>query len=149
MTTYEIAWGVDDAQPTGQPVRLVNSGAELDAVFNEIAASGPHMVTVYPADGDPDGPSLQVGIGHPRRGFALWLGPDGGYGFDPALDPLDEELTFDYGGEPTDYGSYRTRLTAEQARHVAHEFVTTGERPRSVAWEVSDRAMGQQTNGRP
>jgi hypothetical protein len=136
MTTYEIAWGVDDSQPTGQPVRLVNSAAELDTVFDEIAADGQHMVTIYPANGDLNGPSLQVGIGHPKRGFVLWLGPDMGYGFDPALEPLDEELTFDYGGEPTDYAPDRTRVTAEQARQAAHEFVATGERTRSVAWEV-------------
>lgn len=77
MTTYEIAWGVDDSQPTGQPVRLVSSAAELDAVFDEIAAGGQYMVTIYPANGDPDGPSLQVGIGHPKRGFVLWLGVGG------------------------------------------------------------------------
>jgi len=133
MTTYEIAWGLDETEPTGQPVRQVQSAAELDAVLDEISATEQFMVTIYPVGGEPDGPSMQIGIGHPQRGFVLWLGSDPGYAVDLDNEPLGEDLTFDYGGEPTDYGPARTRVSSEQVRQAVREFVATGARPRFAA----------------
>jgi Immunity protein Imm1 len=134
---YVVGWGRDDTQPTGQGQVPVGSVAELDAVLDEIEATGiVYVVDICPDDDDREGPyGLQIGVGPIERSFAVYIGePAGGLGCNPDLPEWHSSITFDYGGEPTEYGPDRLRLTAAQVRQLARTYVRTGEQPTTVAW---------------
>ncbi|MGA8115901.1 MAG: Imm1 family immunity protein [Actinocatenispora sp.] len=138
MTTFTVAWGRDDTQPDGQHSVQVSTVAELDDVLDRIEATGAAFaVDIYRTDDPHEIPyGLQLGVGHQHRPFLLYAGdaPAGGLGVDTAVEEWPEDIEFDTGGEPTGYGPDRTRVTAEQARHAAGEYVTTGRRPTTGTW---------------
>jgi hypothetical protein len=120
--SYVIGWGRDDTQPTRPREVPVTSVAELDAVLDEIEAAGTaYLVDISPADDDHEVPyGLQIGIGPIERSFAVYIGePAGGLGDDPELPECHSSITFDHGGEPTEYGPDQLRLTPAQVRQLA------------------------------
>jgi hypothetical protein len=79
---------------------------------------------------------LQVGVGHPSRAFA-WMGP---YAVKDSLRPYIEDIWYDYGGTPTAYSPFRTRVTFEIASNIAAQFFSSaGIRvPTGVRWVELD-----------
>jgi Immunity protein Imm1 len=135
--SYLVGWGRDDAQPGGQYEVVVNDTDELDLVLDRIAQAGvPQMVDIVPSDdAHPIPYGLQIGLGTNDRSFAVYFGePAGGVGYDPDLPPAPASIRFDYGGEPTDYDPDQLRLTPEQVRQAAREYVATGQRPTNISW---------------
>jgi hypothetical protein len=108
--------------------------ALLDALTEQAEVSGPVVVGIYRQDGT-HWFGMDVGIGHPERSFLFATGDDGGYGFEPGLEPWPEDISFDYGGTPTDYHPEETRVRSVTARRAARELVTTGRLPGCVQWE--------------
>jgi Immunity protein Imm1 len=51
-----------------------------------------------------------------------------------SLAPAPAAISFDYGGELTDYHPDKLRLTPKQVRQAAREYVTTGKRPTNISW---------------
>lgn len=136
--TYLIGWGRDDSQPTGQNEVAITTPEELDSVLDEIEATGrPYLVDITPADDDHDVPyGLQIGVGPTPRSFAIYIGePAGGIGYDLHLPAIDTSIVFDAGGEPTPYDPQRLRLTPDQARTAAREYVRTRQRPTYINWD--------------
>lgn len=137
--TYVVDWGRDDNET---PVSTVD---ELDAVLDQIgqqaAQHGPIAVDVFPDD-DQDGTEpdyvpygLEIGIGYPDRSYVSYTGePASGFAYDPDLPPLEDTRTYNYGGEPAWYDPEHTRITPQQARDAAREYVRTGQRPACVRW---------------
>ncbi|MFC6016105.1 Imm1 family immunity protein [Plantactinospora solaniradicis] len=134
--------------------RTVDGIAELDAVLADLAAisARPQVVGLYPPRFlEPDFsldellglPSLQLGIGHPARGFLLWLGPGHGLGYEVELPPWPSgvrEIEFDHGGEPVYCGPYRAAVTPAAVRDAALEYAATGARPGRVLWRDDSAA---------
>ncbi|MFD0974356.1 Imm1 family immunity protein [Plantactinospora endophytica] len=128
--------------------RAVHGIAELEALLARLAliSTGPHVVGLYPPRFlEPDfrpvnvrtSPSLQLGIGHPVRGFLYWTGPVSSLGYEPELPPWpdgESMIEFDYGGDPLVCGPTLTRVTAGAVRDSALEYAATGERPTRVRW---------------
>jgi hypothetical protein len=119
---------------------VVNDTDELDAVLDRIARAGiPQLVDISPLDDTHSVPyGLQIGVGTADRSFAIYIGqPAGGVGYDPDLSPPPASTRFDAGGEPTDYHPEQLRLTPEQVRQAAREYVATGQRPTNVSWTAA------------
>lgn len=134
--TFTVEWGEHQAQ--------VSTVAELDAVLDRATQDRSPSGLPYKIDlvldgsgGDVGERGLQLGLGYPERAFLMWFGePAGGMGYEPALPPWDRKvLSFDYGGVPTEDGPERLRVSPGAARRAAWEFMETGRRPESVAWE--------------
>lgn len=129
----------------------ISTVAELDEFLDKVTAAG-GLYGVQIAQGtaaqwDPlnnDGaadelPVLDLGIGHPERSYLVYYGEPFGWGRDDTLTELTERLVFNCGGESEERSIQRTKVTAEQARHAAREFIKTGQRPTNVEWfEPSD-----------
>ena len=95
----------------------------------------PYVLTVTPAgDLGPLPSGLQIGVGHPTRSFVLWHGEDGGYGFEPGLEPGPAGLRFDQGGQPIYPDPQDLRVTPEVARAAVREYLVTSQRPGCVRW---------------
>lgn len=139
--------------------RAVDGVAELDAILADLTALpvGPQVVGLYPPrflEPDfslselPGLPSLQLGIGHPTRGFLLWLGPGHGLGYESELPPWPagvREIEFDYGGEPVHCDPHRAAVSPATVRDAALEYAATGTRPTCVRWRSnrpSDNPLG-------
>ncbi len=133
---FMIEWGLDRA--TGQcHEQPVSSVEELEAALRGIAAErgrgdAPYVVTVYPVDADHEG--LQVGVGHPDRGFVLFVSEGGGYGVEPGVDGWPEAIGWDYNGQLTDYKPAWTRVRPEAVRQAALQYIRTGQRPGNLRW---------------
>ncbi|GIL32038.1 Imm1 family immunity protein [Actinocatenispora comari] len=140
--TYTVSWGADDDHPSGQHVVEVATPGDLDDALNALDASGQlFVVDIYRSDDEHDIPfGLQLGIGHPERSFVIYLGdqPAAGLAVDRSLPEWPEDITFDYGGEPTDYHPNQTRVTSRQARDAAREYMQTGKRPTHLHWDTGD-----------
>jgi hypothetical protein len=54
----------------------------------------------------------------------------GGWGVEASLEPLPEDLDYNYGLVEPD----RTRVTAAAARRAVQEYVTTGKQPTNLSW---------------
>ncbi|MDW5324974.1 Imm1 family immunity protein [Plantactinospora sp. KLBMP9567] len=131
--------------------RAVSGIAELDALLAGLAVTsrGPHVVGLYPPrflepgfrPGTPPAlPSLQLGLGHPMRGFLYWAGPTGSLGYEPELPPWPaevERIEFDYGGDPIACGPKLATVTPGAVRDAALEYAATGARPTRVGWRDS------------
>ncbi|MEQ4300050.1 Imm1 family immunity protein [Plantactinospora sp. B6F1] len=129
----------------------VGSVAELDALLGGLAAlmPEPQVVGMYTPrflepgfrPGTPSTlPSLQLGLGHPVRGFLYWTGPTGSLGYEPELPPWPvgvERIEFDYGGEPIACGPKLACVTPGAVRDAALEYAVTGVRPTRVRWRDS------------
>ncbi|MGA8112621.1 MAG: Imm1 family immunity protein [Actinocatenispora sp.] len=133
--TYLVHWGRDNE-------RTVSTVEELDAALDEAEGQrgddgSSYLVDIVDQD-DPDLMlGLQIGVGHPDRGFVFYSGltaAETGYAADPYLPALGGEIGFDYGGQWTGYEPAKTRLTPSQVRRAARDYVATGRRPTSVAW---------------
>jgi hypothetical protein len=75
---------------------------------------------------------LDVGLGHPTRAFA-WSGK---YGVEDLVAALTESIWFDYGGTPTEYLPFCTRVTPAMALQVAQDFMRSdGQLSSSLRWE--------------
>jgi hypothetical protein len=139
--SYTVEWGRDESEPDGHGLALVATQVELDATLDAItgrcAATGHlYVVHVYlteDADGLPAG--VQIGIGHPERSFAYWLGDEGGSAFIPDLPAGPAGLRFDYGGQPLYPTPAELRLRPTDARRVAEDYLRTGQRPKGVRWQ--------------
>ncbi|MDG4786665.1 Imm1 family immunity protein [Micromonospora sp. WMMD1102] len=129
----------------------MGSVAELDALLGCLAALAPEpqVVGLYPPrflepgfrPGMPPAlPSLQLGLGHPVRGFLYWTGPVGSSGYEPELPPWPaevERIEFDYGGERIACGPDLASVTPGAVRDAALEYAATGARPTRVRWRDS------------
>ncbi|MGI5151955.1 Imm1 family immunity protein [Plantactinospora sp. CA-294935] len=128
--------------------RAVDGIAELDALLAGLAtiSIGPHVVGVYPPRFlKPDlrpgelltSPSLQLGLGHPARGFLYWTGPASVLGYEADLPPWPDgipEIEFDYGDDRIGCGPNLACVTPGAVRDAALEYAATGKRPTRVCW---------------
>jgi hypothetical protein len=76
----------------------------------------------------------RVYIGHPDRGFVLFVAHGGGYGHEPGVGDWPEPITWDYNGQLAECKPAWTRVTPPVARAAAREYVQTGSRPGSLVW---------------
>jgi hypothetical protein len=134
VSTYTLAWGWNDADPSGQNTIQVTTIEELDAALDSLTTGGPYLITVYEgtwATGEPARPDgFQLVWGHPQRAALTWLGDDAAIAVDPSLPQWPEPI-----GHDQDAASpRRTRLTPAQARRALREYLRTGRRPTSVVW---------------
>lgn len=92
--TYLVHWGRDHDHTIG----IVE---ELDAVLDQVKqqrgdAGAPFMVDIVDNDADPELIiGLQIGVGHPERGFVFYTGQtmaESGYAVDPDLEPAAGEI---------------------------------------------------------
>lgn len=140
MTEYELSWGSTD--PAGGTEKITTT-AELDHVLDRVeqlrSTDGlPFLITVTQL-GSGDGVieyGLQIGVGHPHRSRLLYVGPPaGGFAYNPDTPPWDSDISFDFGGIPTEDDPNHTRLTPNLARQAARQYVDTGQRPTCVSWQ--------------
>lgn len=123
MTTYVIEWG-RDPQTRGCHRQQIIEVDQLQHVLDDIhAASTPTVVSLYNAD-DPDGPGLQIGLGHTTHAFALPIEAGGDYAVNDAVPVLADDVVYDYNGEPTEYEPAELRITPQQAMQLACRYVT-------------------------
>ncbi|HEV7965105.1 MAG TPA: Imm1 family immunity protein [Actinoplanes sp.] len=134
-----LHWGRDNA-------RRISTVAELEGLLSFLATirgrdGAPHAVDLLPAGATEGG--LQLGIGHPRRAFAVWLGGDdtvsgrGSYGIDDDLEAWPEPISFDCGVEVVDFKPAWTRVTPEQAMRAAREYMLTGTKPTCLRFDAN------------
>ena len=119
--TYTIEWSGSAAE--------VTTAEEADAILDRIAADPRTYLThVVPANDDS---MMELVWGHPERAMVMYADENqGGWGFEPSLPSLTEDLNYDHGSiEPE-----RTRVTATAARQAVREYVTTGKRPTNLSW---------------
>src|SRR2546421_9896279 len=104
---YTLHWGRDNA-------RRISSVADLEGLLSFLTTvrgreGAPHGVDLMPAGAA--GGGLQIGVGHPHRGFVVWLDADanhsivpghGGSGTGDALDPWPEPVRLACGAGRTD-----------------------------------------------
>ncbi|MFI6779836.1 Imm1 family immunity protein [Micromonospora sp. NPDC050276] len=126
---YSVYWGADNTAQVSAP-------ADLDAVLDQVAAQGRHIVDVVPDDNDDLG--LQIGVGHPDRAVLLVFGVGGGYAYDARLAPWPEPIDYDQGGQVTTYVPAQTKLTPAKARHAAHHYLLTGTPPADLQLDAGD-----------
>ncbi len=113
-----------------EPQISVADANDLDAILDRLAprrgrGGAPYMVRIFTLDKDGEYVGIQIGVGHPRRSFVFYAGePGGGYGQQTGIPPLTGEITFDCGGQATEYPPGWARVTPETARQAAREFVT-------------------------
>lgn len=119
---------------------------ELDAFLDTVAATGQQYgiqiaqgtITQWePAnknDARDELPILELGIGHPERSYLIYYGEPFGWGINHDLPELAEHLAYNGGGESEERNPRRTRVSIDQAREAAREFIKTGQRPTNVDW---------------
>ncbi|MFC6022805.1 Imm1 family immunity protein [Plantactinospora solaniradicis] len=136
MSRYIVTWGLDEQADDTYRV-IVGNVDELDRVLDTIERTSDddnaaYVVTIL-AEDDPDAHrAIQIGVGRSDRGFLLYLGEDGGYGYEPGLSPWPETVVFDYNGEATEYKPARTRITPAVVRAAARGYLTAT-RPQTIA----------------
>jgi hypothetical protein len=139
VTTYTVAWGIDEVSETGQQTIEVTTPEELDAALDRVHAESeqPILVDIYPSDWTglvP--PGLQLGLGHPERALLVYADAEGSaYAIDPAIPDWPETITFEYGGQPTEVDPQRVRATPKAVRQAAREYIETGQRSTCLRWE--------------
>ena len=136
---YQVSWGRD----VGNAV--VTNVEELDAVLDTIGpvdsdvAYSVAIIAEAPSD-DPCPSTLDIGIGHPHRSFAYYVGAaeDSAWGFQPELAPT-ADVYADYAGVVTEVWPERTRVSPDVARQAAREFVSAcTQRPSCLSWDIDD-----------
>jgi hypothetical protein len=142
MTEYEVSWGSTD--PAGGTEKI-STAAELDQILDRVehllSRDGLSFLVTITELGSGDGLieyGLQIGVGHPHRSRLVYVGPPaGGIGYSPDLPPWDGgDISFDFGGVPTEDSTDHTRITPHLARQAAREYVSTGQRPTCVSWQT-------------
>ena len=128
---FTLHWG------TGNSARI-HTVDDLDTLLGVLAmscgaAGAPYAVDLLPA-GAADG-GLQLGVGHPHRGFVLALDAGGGYAVEPDLEPWPEPIAFDCGYDVLDFKPAWTRVMPDTALDAARDFVRTGDRPAWLAFD--------------
>jgi hypothetical protein len=121
--TYTIGWSYGSAR--------VETAEETGAVLDRVATDPRGPLLMHVAPGDDNGSLMELVWGHPDRAMVMYADNDqGGWGVDPSLPPLAEDLDYNYGSvEPA-----RTRVTAAAARKAVQEYVTTGKQPTNLSW---------------
>jgi hypothetical protein len=138
--TYTVEWGYDDTQPDGHGLAELSTAEEVGTLLDSIGAQCAKadtlvVVYVYPSDEDDGLPTgMQIGVGHPERSFAYWMGDEGGVASEPDLSPGPAGLGFDYGGQPFFPTPDELRIRPETARLLAQDYVRTGRRPTRTDW---------------
>ncbi len=148
---YTLHWGRDNA-------RRISSVADLEGLLSFLTTvrgreGAPHGVDLMPAGAA--GGGLQIGVGHPHRGFVVWLDADanpgvvaghggfgggfggglGGYGIDDDLDPWPEPIGFDCGADVVDFKPAWTRVSPRSVIQAAREYVLTGAMPTCLRFD--------------
>ncbi|MBT8225510.1 MAG: hypothetical protein KJO75_08435 [Dactylosporangium sp.] len=135
MTTYTIAWGWDETNPSGQHTIPVHTDADVHAALDQIAAQdGVCRIDVYQGtwrEGEPTPPyGMQAMWGHPERTALAWLGQDPGHAVDPILPEWPEAIAHDQ----DEAAPSHTRLNLASTRSAICEYVRTGAKPTAVTW---------------
>jgi hypothetical protein len=129
---FTLYWSLDKTA-------RITTVEDLDIALTLVArsrrrAGGPYVIDLLPA-GTRDG-GLQLGIGHPERGFVLDLHPSGGgpggYAVEPGVPAWPEPITFDCGREMVEFKPEWTRVTARAVIDAARCYVRTGAPPTSL-----------------
>jgi hypothetical protein len=137
VTTYTVAWGWDDEDPSGQNTIQVRTVEELDAALARIAGLAatdgvPRWLDIYEgvwAEGDPTTPyGFQMMWGHPARAALTWLGDDPAVACDASLPEWPEPI----GHDQDQAHPWRTRVTPAQAQEAVRHYIRTGGRPTNV-----------------
>ena len=137
MTTFDVTWG-GDATGGAEKVTTVE---DLDRVLDSITVTPgtlPFSVAIIVPDVSRYPVTLEIGVGHPERSFAYYIGPgddDAAWAFQPDLAPV-EGILIDYAGQATEVWPERSRVSIHAARDAARRFVATGgRRPDNLAWD--------------
>ncbi|GIH21370.1 Imm1 family immunity protein [Rugosimonospora africana] len=136
MTTYTMAWGWDDDDPSGQHTIRVQTVEDVDTALNRLASDGAvRVIDVYEgvwAEGQPTPPyGFQLVWGHPERAALTWLGDDPAIAADPSLPEWTEPIPNDQDETPP----HHTRITPAQVREALHQYIHTRRQPTNVRWE--------------
>ena len=139
MTAFDVSWG-GDGGATG-----ITTAAELDRVLDGIVVGPgrmPYSVAIYvPDESDLIPVMLEIGIGHPERSFAFYVGEreaDAGWAHEPGV-PEGDDMLVDHAGQATDVDPFRTRVTVAGAREAARRFVASGgRRPTNLEWYTKE-----------
>ena len=139
---YTVEWSINP-ETGGCHERQVFTGGELDELLDRIErdrgqGASPVVVTLYRPDEDSAG--LQIGIGHPYRGFALMIEHGGGYAHQLDLPEFLGPVDFDYNGQLTSYRPDQLRITPAEARNAAGKYLSTGQRPTNLLWNHATAA---------
>lgn len=120
--TIRVRWGrhndttVEDAEALRYLLDVISAQrGEADTGY---------VVQVTRGDGKDGVEWMNIGVGE-QRSFLFWT-VGGGWAGQPDIEPLTEDLWFDYGGVPTDYEPEQTRVLPEVAREAAVEYAATG-----------------------
>jgi hypothetical protein len=129
---YTLHWGRDNA-------RRITTVADLDGLLSFLATlrgqeGAPHCVDLLPAGAT--GGGLQIGVGHHKRSFVIWL-DDAAYGIDEDLEAWPEPIAFDCGREVVDFKPAWTRVTPRVAVQAAREYMLTGTRPTCLRFDAN------------
>ena len=140
MTTFDVTWGSDTAGGADK----VTTADELDRVLDAITVTPgglPYSVAIIVPDGTRYPVTLEIGIGHPERSFAYYVGPgddDAAWAYEPDLTPVDG-IMIDYAGQATELWPERSRVSTHAARTAARHFITTsGHRPDNLSWDDTE-----------
>jgi Immunity protein Imm1 len=147
---YILHWGRDNA-------RRITSLTDLDGLLSFLTTVRGHEGAPYGVDLLPAGAAtggLQLGVGHPHRAFAIWLGTgtadlaaelpaagsdlaavSGGYGIEDDLEPWPEPIGFDCGVEVVDFKPAWTRVTPGLALRAAREYMLSGTMPTCLRFD--------------
>jgi hypothetical protein len=138
--SFTVEWGKDDSRAGGHGIAAVSKLSELDTVLDDIEARAVEagklfVVHIYASEDDDGLPGgVQIGVGHPQRSFAYWLGDEGGTAFEPDVPPGPADLRFDYGGQPILPTPGELRLRPATARQIVRDYLQTPTRSSSVSW---------------
>lgn len=115
--SVRVQWGRQGNEVVGSPEEL---GSLLDRIAVERGEEDAgYRVSISRGEDD----WLEIGLGE-RRSVVFWTG--GGWGGQPDVEPLEDDVWFDVGGVPTEAEPVQTRVMPEVACAAAVEYATTG-----------------------
>lgn len=135
MTTFVVS------ASNGRWSTEIATVAELDRLLDDVAVVPGELpftvAIVVPDRAAPIPVMMEVGVGHPERSWAFYVGEheeDAGWAYDPAV-PEAGEILINYGGQGTEIDADRARVTPAGAREAARRFVATGgQHPTNLGW---------------
>lgn len=143
--SYLVSWDGPSAQEPDRGEEVaVDTITDLDTVLEQIAVQAAADGVPYAVQLHQPGHhgAIMIGVGHPDRSFIDWLdrsqshGTGDRFGIDPGLPPINEAIGFDVYGSWSELPPARTRITVQNARAAAHEYLQTGQRPTIVEWNA-------------